>query len=161
MAKVDIDNFMGVIQATQQTEDGLRFPGEHMLSGKPVTAAGVTLAEVMSDRGMAEQWHAAIKETYEREKDERDNPRSNADTPDLVIRGQDGDADDGQGGASPAPVHPAEAKAELPEATSLEEILAARFEKWDARVQELEPMLEEARTERSKARKALDAISGV
>jgi hypothetical protein len=161
VSKLDIDNFMGVIQATQQTEDGLVFPGEYMISGKPVTAPGATLAHLMSDRGIAEQWFQSIKDTYEREKDERDNPRSEETAPDLVIRGADADAGDREGGGSPATVPPAAVEEELPEAATLEEILELRMDGWKREIDRLRPELAVAEQEYAKAVAAWEAINGL
>ena len=55
MSKVDIGNFMGVIQATKNVEGGIEFPGEHMPSGRPVVSKGVTTGTIMGDKSMAEQ----------------------------------------------------------------------------------------------------------
>ena len=125
--KVDIKNFMGVIKSTQQTEDGLLFPGAYMPSGNPVVGPGATLAMLMKDKGMAEQWHQSIVGQYESEKEQVNHERSKADTPDLVIGGQDGDADNGGGGVEAAAVHREEPKAELSKgARSITEELTAR-----------------------------------
>lgn len=158
MAKVDVGNFMGVIQATENTDDGIRFPGEHMFSGNPVTAPGVTVQELMTDKGMAQQWHQSIMETYEREKDETNQARSEEDTPDLVIRGEAGDAQDGGRGPEPAPVHH----------QSLEEELQGRYARWEnecdqlkARLVSVEDEYREAKKQLAKCETALDAIREV
>jgi hypothetical protein len=131
MARVDIGNFMGVINATTQDEDGIRFSGEHMPSGKDVVAKGVTLGQLTSDRGMAETWFETIKGTHEREKEQINHERSTQDTPDLVIRGKDGGPQDGGGGEPPARVYPASIEEELQarqEALRKEyEVLAERY----------------------------------
>ena len=150
MSKVDMSNFMGVIQATKQNEKGLVFSGDHMPSGNPVVAPGATLAELMSDKSMAEQWYESIRGTYEREQAERDHARSIGDTPDLVINGADG--------AAPEPAR--SAVAAQVDSRTLEEELQARQEEWEVRVYELRPALAEAERELTNVEAALAAIRG-
>ncbi len=153
--KVDVKNFMGVLRATEQTETGIRFDGRHMPSGRPVTAAGVTKAQLMTDKEMAQTWHDSIVGTYEREENERNHKARTADTPELVIRGQDGDAPDPGRSSAPVEVHHESIEAEL----------QARAESWRSRLERLEhekgllvAQIAEASKNLTKAEAALDAI---
>ena len=149
MSDVNMSDFMGVLQASVQTETGIMFPGANMPSGNPVVAEGVTMAELMTDKGMAETWYESIKGAYEREKEERDHASSTADTPDLVIRGHDDAPGESGGGEVAAQVG----------GRTLEEELQARQEEWQARVHELGPALEEAVRNLTNVEAALAAIS--
>ena len=167
MEKVDIANFMGVLQATVNTENGIEFPGRFMPSGNPVTSPGVTMAQVMSDKGMAQQWHESIRSQYEREEDERNNPTRKTDAPDLVIRGEAPAAGDGAGSPGPATVPPAQAEEELQEAATLEQVLerriareSNRLEKLDSSIATLEAERREAYDRLVKAEAALEAVLG-
>ena len=161
MEKVDIGNFMGVLKATVQTEDGIMFPGDHMISGKPVVAEGVTMQQVMSDKEMAMTWHESIRGAYEREKEQRNHETRAANTPDLVIGGQDGNAGDGGGSPVPAQVDPAQAQEELQRPASIEEILEMEVDRAEAEIDYLGPRLEAAQDALQKASAALEALRAV
>jgi len=155
---VDIGNFMGIINATEQTASGIRFSGAHMPSGKPVIAEGVTKAQLMSDRGMAETWHAAIRSSYEREKEEINNVSRTGDTPDLVIRGQDASAPVDAGGGEPTPVG----------VQTIEEQLQESCIKWQARLDRVDAQIATLTEERcismrslAKSEAALQAVLSI
>ena len=166
--KVDIKNFMGVIQSTKQTDTGIEFSGAYMPSGNPVTAPGVTMAQLMKDKGIAEQWHQSIVGQYEQEKEQINRERRKADTPDLVIRGQDGDANDGGGSNAAAAFHQEEVEEELSEAECLREVLERNVKQLvacegslNAEIQKLQEHAERNRIDLQKARAALEAYDGV
>lgn len=149
MNKLDIGNFMGVIGATVQDEQGLRFSGAHMPSGKDVVAPGAKLSDLMTNREMAQTWYDTIRSTHEREKKEADHASSTADTPDLVIRGEDGPAAEPRGVEAPTEVR-------IP---TFEEELQDRYARWDTVVLDLEPRLALAMMEREKVLTAMEALS--
>jgi hypothetical protein len=163
--KVDIKNFMGVLGATVQTPDGIEFSGEYMPSGIPVKSPGVTLDVLMADRSMAEQWWNSIVGQHEREKEQRNHAVRTGDTPDLVIRGQDGSTSELAGSSSAAKVGPAEAEEELQEAATLEEILERRIARetrlLDRLGAELEGLEDQAQASRDRLSKATAALTAV
>lgn len=149
MRKLDIGNFMGVIGATTQDEQGLRFSGDFMPSGKDVVAPGSTLAELMSNRDMAQTWFETIRSTHEREKEEANHASSTRDTPDLVIQGGIGAPDDDSASTPSTEVR-------IP---TFEEELQSRYTRWDQVVLDLEPRLSLAMEEREKVLTAMEALS--
>ena len=154
--KIDIKNFMGVIRATEQTEDGVRFPGALMPSGNPVVGPGASLAQLMSDKAMAETWHQSIVGQYESEKEEANHSSRTADTPDLVIGGEDGDAGDGGRGSAPVEVHREEVETEL--AGSVEDELRIRLERVIVSHEKAEEKFRSLSVERTKLEAALQAL---
>lgn len=156
--KVDINNFMGVIGATIDTEDGIVFPGENMISGNAVTSAGVTKAQLMTDKGLATQWFESIKATYEREETERDHAASVRNVPELSFVG--GDTTPAESGG--------DARTEAAASQTLEEELQARQERWAsimeravASQQAADAQFAEALAQLKKIEAALDAIRGL
>ena len=89
MSEVSVASFMQVIGATQEDDRGLLFPAELMPAGKPVRSDGVTKQMLMTNKGIAEGWHEAIRSEHARQEEERDHVRSVKDVPSLTIRGGD------------------------------------------------------------------------
>lgn len=67
-------SLMAVISATVFDDTGAYIPGELMPSGNPVRALGATPA-FLRDKELVTQWHAAVKDAYEREVSEKNQER--------------------------------------------------------------------------------------
>lgn len=156
--KVDISSFMGVINHTVQTAEGIEFEGKHMPNGVPVKSAGVTKAMLMKDRGMAEGWYEAIKGEYERQINQVNHERSTADTPELVIRGEASAPAEPRRSEPPAPEYPQGIEAQLQASCARWE---SQLSKLDSRLADLEVERREAARALRKAEAALQAVLGV
>lgn len=151
----NVDSFMGVIKATRQDQQGIFIPGELMPSGKPVRSDGVSVDNIMKDKGMAEGWFTAVRAQHAREKEERDHSSSVQDAPELVIGGGDTAA------REPAPSAPAASETY----ETLEEELQARSARWETLMERAawerdraQKDYDEAKAEWKRAQRALDAI---
>ena len=152
---VDVGSFMAVLKATSQDADGIRFDGKYMPNGKAITAKGVTIGQVMKDKGMAETWHQSVKGEYERQINETNHERSTKDTPELVIVGKAPSADDGGGGEPPVAVHPEGLEAQLQASCTR---WAAALDRIDGRIADLEAERREAAKSLRRAEAALQAV---
>lgn len=139
------NSLMAVIGATVQGEDGIRIPGELMPSGNPVVAKGATMQD-LADYSKAEQWFEAVKETYERESDEKNQERS-----EVPVPTESGGRDDNPG---PADAGGDSVVAE-PHLQALEAELQARRARWETYLERCQVELDALASDVKNARREL------